>query len=75
MALATKANKKKKDISQVRCYQCGQMGHYPSKCPEKKKEKTNIDMSSSTIVEYYAVKFEQYFYLVSIDCNIGNSVF
>ena len=27
MALATKANKKKKDISQVKCYQCGQMGH------------------------------------------------
>ena len=40
VALATKANKKKKEMSQVVCYQCCKMGHYTSKCREKKKGKT-----------------------------------
>ena len=77
MALATKVNKKKKDISQVRCYQCGQMGHYASKCLEKKnvKEKTERDMATSAAVEDYAAKFEQEFSLVSIDSSIGSSNF
>ena len=75
MALATKVNKKKKDISQIRCYQCGQMGHYASKCPEKKKEKTERDMAASAAIEDYAGKFEQEFSHVSIDSSIGSSVF
>src|SRR5215216_5788374 len=29
--------KKKKDISQLQCYNCKEMGHYASECPEKKK--------------------------------------
>ena len=53
------------------------MGHYTSKCPEKKnvKEKTERDMAMSTAVEDYATKFEQEFSLVSIDSSIGSSVF
>ena len=73
--LATKANKKKKDISQVRCYQCGQMGQYASKCPVKKKEKTERDMAVSVAAEDYATEFEQEFSLVSIDSSIASSVF
>src|SRR3954465_2701623 len=30
-------NKKKKDISQLQCYNCKEMGHYASECPEKEK--------------------------------------
>src|SRR3954468_11499971 len=29
--------KKKKDITQVQCYNCKEKGHYASDCPEKKK--------------------------------------
>src|SRR4051812_43844687 len=29
--------KKKKDISQLQCFKCKEMGHYASECPEKKK--------------------------------------
>src|SRR3954465_7320221 len=29
--------KKKKDIRQLQCYNCKEMGHYASECPEKKK--------------------------------------
>ena len=75
MAVATKARKKKKDISHVRCCQCGQMGHCAPKCLEKKKEKTERDMAASVAVEDHATKFEQEFCLVSIDSSIGSSVF
>ena len=53
------------------------MGHYASKCPEKKnvKKKTERDMVTSAAVEDYAVKFEQEFSLVSIDSSIGSLVF
>ena len=77
VALATKTNKKKKDISQIRCCHCGQMGHNSSKCPEKKnvKEKTERDMAASAAVEDYAMKFKQEFSLVSIDSSVGSSSF
>ena len=72
MTLATKSNNKKKDINHAICYQCGQMGHYASKRHEKKKEK---DMETSRVVKDYVTKFEQGFSLVSIDSNIGSSIF
>ena len=66
VALAAKINKKKKDLSQIRCYHCGQMGHYSSKCPKKKivKEKTEKNVTASAAIEDCAMKFEQEFSLV-----------
>ena len=53
------------------------MGHYSSKCPEKKnvKEKTERDMATFVAVEDCAMKFEQGFSLVSIDSSVESSAF
>ena len=51
------------------------MGHYASKCLEKKNVKTKRDMAASAAVEDYATKFEQEFSLVSIDSNVGSLSF
>ena len=77
VALAAKTIKKKKYISHIRCYHCGKMGHCSSKCLEKNNVKENIerDMVASTIIEDYAMKFEQEFYLVSIDSSVGSLAF
>ena len=47
MALASKGPiqgrgkhmKKKKDMLNVKCFNCGELGHYSAKCPQRKKEK------------------------------------
>ena len=76
MALVAKSkNMKKKDLSQIKCFHCGKLGHYATKCLEKKVVKTERDAATSAIVEEFATKFEQGFSLVSIDSSVGSSTF
>lgn len=38
----------KKDISHITCFNCGKSGHYSSKCPEPKKDKTAADAKAGS---------------------------
>ena len=43
-----KQRKKKKDFSKIKCFQCGEMGHFASNCPEKKRGK-EASSSNTTV--------------------------
>lgn len=60
--------KKKKDLLKVKCFRCGEVGHYNTQCPLRKKEKEEkkdqhgalgeIDKLSSRLQEYFSMFVE-----------------
>ena len=36
---AARVVQKKEDILKIKCFRCGEMGHYNTQCPLKKKDK------------------------------------
>ena len=64
VALAAKSkNNKKKDLSQIKFFHCGKMGHYAKKFLKKNVVKNERDVAASAVVEEFATKFEQQFSL------------
>jgi hypothetical protein len=71
VALASKGKEKKKgnsgrDLSEVRCYCCNQLGHLASQCPEKKKKKKKkkkeqegLDTTTTIAMQDFSSKFDK----------------
>ena len=68
MALAPKGQqeqRRRKDLSKVKCFRCGDLGHYNTQCPLRKKDKeekqdqqvasAEIDRLSSRLEEEFAM--------------------
>ena len=45
--------KKKKDISQIWCYRCRDMGHYTDMCPERKEAPVRKEMKDISQIQCY----------------------
>jgi hypothetical protein len=52
-----------RDMGKVRCFACHKIGHYASKCPDKKEE-SEVAVTASTEMDAFAKKFEDEFSLV-----------
>ena len=52
VALASKKQqgKKKRDLSKIRCFRCGELGHFATTCSLKKKDK-EVDSKVATTKE------------------------
>jgi hypothetical protein len=61
---ASPEQRKKKDLSKVKCFACHTLGHYASQCPQRKKGKGK-QQASSTEVDEVADRLQREFLLVS----------
>lgn len=43
--------KKKKDPSKIKCFKCGEFGLYSTQCPQRKKDKKEKQVQTTTSVE------------------------
>jgi hypothetical protein len=49
----TKSGNGQKDIRKVRCFACGEMGHYAGQCPKRKKKREHGGMATTTEEEEF----------------------
>ena len=67
-----KGEKKKKDLSKVKCSGCSALGHYVIQCPKRKKDKKGKQTTSSTNIYDLSTKLEDEFTLfAAISSNGG----
>jgi hypothetical protein len=52
-------SEKERDMSTVRCFSCGEMGHYAGRCPKKKKKRQQDYTATTTLEVEYAAQFER----------------
>jgi hypothetical protein len=60
VALMGKRKNKKKYMSKVKCFACHNIGHYASQFPKKKKVKKDAEVSTSSEVDAFVEKFEEF---------------
>jgi hypothetical protein len=39
-------------MSTVRCFACGEMGHYAGQCPKKKKKQQDVSAATAKEIEF-----------------------
>jgi hypothetical protein len=47
-----RSNGTKRDMSAVRCFSCGEMGHYAGQCPKKKKKEQDVSTATTEEIEF-----------------------
>ena len=65
----SQSEKKKKDLSKVKCFGCHEYGHYVSDCPERKKAKKQVAASASA--EDLSTRMEDEFALIA--CMVSST--
>lgn len=57
----SKGEKKKKEMSKVKCFGCDEFGHYVTQCSKRKKDKKGALVAASTKINHLSAKFEDEF--------------